>query len=263
MRRNTILIESITFWLNAFIPGEVYLDKERKESYTMPILGETGKTMFKAPPERLRPVLMPGFPGGIVPVPERFCYDTDYRSFSDKMTAKSRMHARIKVLFNQPADVWGKTCKLVDPDYRCDPTIQRNCETGAMRSEPQRASKHRMKYRLSAMTTGNNARVDFNLSAAHPFTYAAMMFGDVNVRGFFYIDYKARSLSLDCKIDSFPAFEAYASINDGTVRNLFMIDVPVGNTVTSLPGEAVGQVRRRICDSSGDGEFDDSCRYEN
>lgn len=263
MRRNPVLIESVTFWLNAFIPGEVCLDKEKKESYTMLVPGEPDKTMFKAPPERLKPVFMPGFPGGIAPVPERFCYDTDYRTFNDDTNAKSRMHARVKILSNRPADAWGRTCKMLDPDYRCDPTVQRHCETGAKRDTPRAASTRRMKYRLSARTTGNNARVDFVLPAAHPFTYAAAMFGDIDVQGFFHIDYKARSLSLDCKIDSFPAFEAYASINDGKATNLFMIDVPTGNTVTSLPGEATRQVRRRICDSSGNGAFDDSCRYEN
>jgi hypothetical protein len=39
------------------------------------------------------------------------------------------------------------------------------------------------------------------------------------------------------KIDSFPAFEAYASL-DGKTKTLFRIPPPPGNTVQSLPGRA-------------------------
>ncbi|MFL5033374.1 MAG: hypothetical protein ACJ8E1_26215 [Xanthobacteraceae bacterium] len=65
-----------------------------------------------------------------------------------------------------------------------------------------------------------------------------------------------RSLEIDGLIDQFPAFEAYATINDGAAVTLFQIPPPPGNTVMNLPGKANRRVRFRLEDRNGDGIFD-------
>jgi DNA-directed RNA polymerase specialized sigma24 family protein len=54
----------------------------------------------------------------------------------------------------------------------------------------------------------------------------------------------------------FPAFEAYATINDGAGMALFQIKPPPGSTVWKLPGWPRKRVSVIIRDDNGDGVFD-------
>jgi len=52
------------------------------------------------------------------------------------------------------------------------------------------------------------------------------------------VNVAARSVKFDGKIDQFPAFDAYATINDGLGIMLFQESPPAGNTIMNLPGTA-------------------------
>ncbi|WP_159452326.1 hypothetical protein [Singulisphaera sp. GP187] len=75
-------------------------------------------------------------------------------------------------------------------------------------------------------------------AAGDPLVSAA---ADIDYEGEFVIRPGAKSgevtIEFNGKIDSFPAFEAYASL-DGKVKPLFTSPPPAGNTVMSLPGLA-------------------------
>ena len=57
-------------------------------------------------------------------------------------------------------------------------------------------------------------------------------------------------------IDQFPAFEAYATINDGFGVMLLQEAPPKGNTVMNLMRTADRPFKRKLEDKNGDGIFE-------
>src|SRR5687767_11048192 len=93
-------INSIKFWINAFIPKNV-------PGYTKPRPGHPGETMIPGP--------------GINPFSD--CYHTDQRDFSNQIHAGSRIHSEAKVVFTGAMPV-------LTTWHNCDETIECDCEDG-------------------------------------------------------------------------------------------------------------------------------------
>ena len=69
---------------------------------------------------------------------------------------------------------------------------------------------------------------------------------EIDFVGTLTIDLVARSVKLDGKIDQFPVFEAYATVNDGVGVTLIQESPPTGNTVMNLPGKANRPISKTI-----------------
>lgn len=88
-----------------------------------------------------------------------------------------------------------------------------------------------------------------------PCSPSSALGGEIDMQATFVINVEARTLRLTAIVDSFPAFEAYATINDGAGVTIFTKSPPKGNTVMSLPGGASAQVQGFELYDRGNGQF--------
>jgi hypothetical protein len=222
-------IRSIKFWINAFIPKDI-------PGYTRPVPGSV-ITMIPGP------VLVPG----------SYCYHTDQRGFSYEIHANSRMHSEARLEprpFGAPPSMtqW----------HKCDTTTECNCKDGRVTCS-KKGLTSRMKFVLVPARIGSPtglAEIKVSCAANNPCSRSSRLFGDIDYSGLITISFVARSIEFDLKIDAFPAFEAYAAINDGAGAKVFQIPPPRGNTVMNLPGDANREVHCRLEDCNGDGVFE-------
>lgn len=219
-----VAINSMKFWINAFIPRQV-------PGYTQDVTKgpHVGKTMI---------------PG---PFPHSDCYLTDQRSFDAYIHAKSRMHSEFKVDFTglQPT---------LSQFHNCDRTTELDCIEGGCECN-EKGRKDRMKFVLVKPIKGRQVVVRMKCAANNPCAPTSRAFGDIDYTGTITLDIAQRSITFDGLIDDFPAFEAYATINDQEGIPVFRINPPRGNTVRDLPREAKRPIKAVIKDADGDGVF--------
>lgn len=242
-------------WINAFIPRDV-------PGYTREISmgSHRGKTAAPLPGlARANPLnLLKDWNVG---------YLTDQRSFSTSAIASHRMQSLIEVLLDT-------TPRVVRTSHTSSGTTEVNIDTGAqlghavadmrrcsfspliMHQQPAGIRRGTNQYR---MPLGGNFTVNYPTSALPPhpvyrirLTAAA---GDPLVSAAADIDYvgvfelsldPARPtkcmISFEGRIDAFPAYECYATLN-GVVKTLFRSSPPPGNTVLDLLGGANRSIR--------------------
>jgi hypothetical protein len=215
----SIGIDSITVWLNAFLPRDV--------------TGQT-TTLRDGPCAGKTAIVGPAY------------YVTDQRGFSSDRRASARMHSCVTV------DFTGST-PVVAQVHRCDPTIM--CEPRAD-AVPRRArsTTSRMRGVVSSVTPMVVIRLD--AVASHPFPTLTPVSGDSAYRGDIVVDRAARTVRVDLMVQLFPAFEGYASINEGPAAILFHQAPPPGVTELRLPAAAQRRIRCALHDGDGDGVFD-------
>ena len=218
-------IRSVKFWINAFIPRDV-------PGYTLAVPAgvHRGKTMI---------------PG---PNPASDCYLTDQRSFDNFIHAKSRMHSEFKI------ELAGPGSRLTQY-HNCDQTTELDCGDGDVESMAKGDSSRMQFTELPSPGPGKFV-VQMQCAASNPCAPTSRLFGDIDFRGKITIDVAARTLEVDAMIDQFPAFEAYATINDGAGFTLFRMAPPPGNTVRNLPRDADRPVKYRAQDRDADGVFE-------
>ncbi len=219
-----VAISTVKFWINAFIPGTVAgLTRVLSKG---PFAGKT---------------IVPGPPGS-----DEFL--TDNRGFSTSTTASSRMHSEFEVRFT-PAGP-----RLVSQAHRCDPSHEIEESTGKVVGTAT-GSTSRMNFvvRTPFGVGVNLVQVDMKGATSNPLVAASP---DIDYTGTITIDPSRRKLEMDIKIDEFPAFEAYCSINGGAAFELFVEPPPAGNTPFDLFGGANRPVKRRAEDRNGDGVFE-------
>jgi hypothetical protein len=249
----TVPIRSVKFWINAFIPRDI-------PGYTrvVPAGPHRGLTMI---------------PG---PSPVSDCFLTDQRTFSNNIHAKSRMHAEVKVDVSNPTPTLSQW-------HNCDYTTECDCEDGdveclkkgntsrmsfSLLPNPiQTSTSSRPRTMLLPQTTisyptgaprpaNQLIRIRMDCAASNPCSPSSRLFGDIDFTGTIEIDIVQRTIEFNGLLDQFPAFEAYATINDGAGVTMFQESPPTGNTVMNLPGKANRPKRCRLQDSDGDGIFD-------
>ena len=175
----------VTVWLNAFIPNNV------AGSRTVVAGPHAGSTVFPGP-----------FPGGT-------CFATDQRGFSSDVAASARVHAETRFSF----------------------------DSGAVRSEPPRStetvavscSDGNLKCQRTAIPSGQFATVRATKSGASLDLTAAAR--NPCVAGAPNVDFNGRlelvkiganvRVSFVGKVEAFPSFEMYASLNGGAPQPLF------------------------------------------
>ena len=218
VKRQAVLFQSVTFWINAFLPRDI-----------------TGATTL------LRRGPYAGYTAISGPL---YCL-TDQRNFSNDPRAQVRMQSQVTIDFSGDAPALTQT-------HRCDPTTECDAETGEVRCQ-RRASTERMQFALTAVAP--QVAVRMSCGASNPGTSASWAFADIDYTGTLVIDPIARSLAVDLKISLFPAFEGYASINEGMPILVFRYAPPAGLGPGRGPSGANRPIRTLLVDQDGDGVF--------
>jgi hypothetical protein len=206
-----ILIHAISFWLNAFIPRDIF------GATTMLLEGEyRGLTVLSAAP----------------------CYLTDQRNFSNEPRASSRMHSLFKV------DLTTSTPVLTQ-QHRCDDLIECDPASGNVLKK-QRVGTSKMKFSLESSTPTILIQMDCRYGDSIPGTDHGI--GETEYKGTIEIDPAARSINVDMMICLFPAFEGYAAMNNGPGAILFRHAPPAGILSLGPPRGAKRRIRARLDD---------------
>lgn len=214
-----IPIQSVTFWLNAFLPRDI-------AGYT---------TTLKWGP----------YAGLTAMAGPLYCL-TDQRNFSNDIRARARMHSEITL------DCSG-TIPALTQAHRCDVTTVCDGQDGEVKCQRQ-ASTSDMKFTLISVEPSVVIRLD--CKASNPCAPASSALDDIDYKGTIVIDPAARRIAVDLLIDLFPAFEAYAAINGGVGAILFRHAPPAGILALRLPPRANRPIRARLEDHDGDGLFE-------
>lgn len=220
-----IAIDVITVWINAFLPRDI-----------------TGLTT----------TLRDGPCAGKTAVEGPAFYVTDQRGFSTERRAACRMHSCVTVDFRAAVPLVGQA-------HRCDPTVM--CARGA-EAAPRgaRASTARMTGVVASLAPLVRVRLD--AVASHPFAALTPAGADIAYHGDIVVDAAARAVRVDLMVQLFPAFEGYASINDGPAGVLFRQAPVPGASQLRLPPGAHRRIRSTLHDGDGDGRFEGPLQRE-
>jgi hypothetical protein len=224
----------LQIWINAFIPKTV-------AGYTkeIPTGPHAGKTAIPLPaiadlnPVNLWKDLWNKFDTG---------YLTDQRGFSGSPSASVKMQSWVEVNLS--------SLQVTGMNHRSSGTTEVNLKTGVVlgfkvadmkncswKLVGGKGSPPPGGFLLSA-PPGVLFVLDLKASAGDPLVSAA---ADIDYEGRVVIKSGPTSgaeiIDFSGKIDTFPAFEAYASL-DGKTKAFFHEPPPKGNTVTNLPGAA-------------------------
>lgn len=159
------------------------------------------------------------------------CFHTDDREFSDDIGASHRMHSEVRL--ELPSLDWTEY-------HHCGETIEHDCEDGDIESRGT-ADTGRMHW-SNLRRSGNVVSLDLAAAANNPcFTGSP----DIDYQGTLTVDLSTRTVSFQGLVNGFPAYEAYATVNDGAGSTLFRHgpsgdpeslvgdpDVPVHGSVT-------------------------------
>ena len=166
------------------------------------------------------------------------CYLTDQRNFSNDLRASSRMHSFVKVDLTIPQPVLAQ-------QHRCDDLIECDLVTGEV-LQTRRGSTSKMNFSL--LDTTPTIRIGMECRYADSIPRAGHGIGEIEYRGTIEISPTARSIDIDLMICLFPAFEAYAVINDGPGAILFRHAPPAGILSLGPPRGAKRRIRSRLDD---------------
>jgi hypothetical protein len=189
---------SVKVWLNAFIPGSYYGNIDG-------VGAAAGHRLLPGPSSWFND-----------------CFHTDDREFSSDVTASARMHSEMRL---DLADL------SMSEYHGIGETVEYDCEDG---DEECRASADtsRMSW-TDPIRAGNVVTVGLSAAANNPCFSGSF---DIDYVGTVTIDLDTHSVSFDGAVNGFPAYEAYATINDGAGQELFTFG-PAG-TPADLAGEA-------------------------
>ena len=168
------------------------------------------------------------------------CYLTDQRNFSNDLRASSRMHSFVKVDLTIPQPVLAQ-------QHRCDDLIECDLVTGEV-LQTRRGSTSKMNFSL--LDTTPTIRIGMECRYADSIPRAGHGIGEIEYRGTIEISPTARSIDIDLMICLFPAFEAYAVINDGPGAILFRHAPPAGILSLGPPRGAKRRIRSRLDNES-------------
>lgn len=215
----SVPIQSVTFWLNAFLPWSIpgATTNLRQGPYA-------GYTAIAGP---------------------RYCL-TDQRGFSSNIGAESRMQSAVIIDFS------GSTPAMIQ-QHRCNYTTECDRKSGrVLRREKSNTS--RMKFTLASAEP--TVVIHMDCVASNPCTSAAWAFGDIEYKGAIAINQEKRSIAINLMIGVFPAYEGYAAINNGIGAILFRQMPPAGIKTMYVPPRTNRPIRSQLEDRDGDGVFE-------
>ena len=199
-------IDTVKIWLNAFIPHYI-------PDLTLP-----------APPPHDERTMIGG------PIPGT-CYLTDNRYFEPNIRASSRMHSEIKI------DVTSKIPVEVYQFHKCSETTEINCDTGKVTCDMEGKISGKRFYGLEG-TSDRQISVSLQAEASNPCVKVSEIIATICYLGTIRIDINSRVVEYHGFIDEFPAFEMYATANDGEGVEVIQVMPEKGKDIWNLPGGA-------------------------
>lgn len=240
---------SLKIWINAFIPQTVV-------GYTK-VLAKgplKGKTAVPLPGlARLNPLnLFKNWDAG---------YLTDQRTFDSSPSASVRMQSMVEITLSPDVKVKstshtssGTTEVDMDTGTQLDFGVANmsRCQFSALKVRPHTTILRTSPGRFPAVRYPTSGPPTYELElvgqASDPLVSTAADIDYVGVISFGVggpPDYKGTWVEFAGKIDAFPAFECYASLN-GQIKTLFTAPPPAGNTVTNLPFGANRSISKMV-----------------
>jgi hypothetical protein len=213
--------DRIHIWVKAFIPNS----HPGNPGYVKPVPAQPGRWVISAPVGS-------------------DCYMTDNRTFSGDPNASARMTTEFTFTVDNGSATTGPAGPK--PIFATGPTHDVNCATGADLLQPRTAATADMHMGHAAFADGIG-QVVIDCRAGNPFfvflpgTPISFPYApDIRYGGTFTYDTAKETLRFQGSTGVFPAFEAYAQLNDGAVQTLFRLDPGPGTTVISLTAAGTG-----------------------
>ena len=207
-----MVVQSVAVWLNVFIPWDI-----SGMTVSVPAGPHAGKTALDGTALLL----------------------TDQRAFSNDPRANSRMHSYVTI------DLAGSE-PAVMATHRCDWAIMCDREHGEVACRA-RAHTRRMTASLASV---DPVLVRLECVATHPCLGVLPALEELEYRGTVTYRPDVGALAIDLMVGLFPAFEGYASINEGPAIVLFRQAPPAG-IATSPSARAARRRIRTVVDDRG------------
>jgi len=162
------------------------------------------------------------------------CFLTDQRGFSSASGAKSRMHSQAWVSIKPDGYQWSQ-------QHYCGETTEVDCEDGDVEGR-RTQNNDKMAFKL---LSGSSSKValDFKAARNNPLVTGSP---DIDLIGTLTVDRVNKFVEFVGKVDEFPAFETYVSINRGSPRTVAQLGPKPGAGPGSLVGAANRAFRGRV-----------------
>ena len=194
---------TIEFWINAFIPLSV-------PGVTMPYPADTSKSMI----------------GNLLGISD--CFLSDQRSFDSDIGASARMHSETTVSLSGGSYSWTQI-------HYCGQTTEVDCEDGDVEGTATQSNDNMEFKELSG--SYDKVVLDFAAARNNPLWLGSP---DIDLVGTLTVDRINRFVQFQGKVDEFPAFEAYVSINGGAPQVIKQLGPAPG----ADPGNLIGPANR-------------------
>src|SRR5664279_4656707 len=204
-------VRTVKLWIKAFIPSTY------ERAVVVPGTGaHAGKTMVTGSWVMNR------------------CFLTDQRSFSSDIHADARMHSEIEIDVTKGKEIY--------QFHHCYDTIEIDPHNGIERCRAQGDTSEMRFYDFKVGTRQKRYTLKIKAGSKNP----CIRIAGVNIAP--NLDYLGSItvvvtddpshaiVTFSGKIEKYPAFEMYASANDGEAQTLFQVDVAPDSGVGDLPG---------------------------
>lgn len=136
------------------------------------------------------------------------CFHTDNRGFSPDVSASCRMHSEFQL---------DLTSHELRQTHYCGETIEYDCEDGDIECRAT-ADTSNMGFSNLRWQDGSTIMVDLAGAATNPCMLGSPKLG---YTGTFAVDLAARTVAFSGRVNRFPAYEAYATVNGGVTGTVF------------------------------------------
>ncbi len=214
-------VSTVKVWINSFIPRTV-----AGVTHTVPAGSHAGKTFVFGPPV---PALT--FPPSL----KRGAFLTSNRSFDTSVTrtpAHFKMHTDMVFDFTKSPPTLATT-HVGGESIEVDPV------TGAVLRTAFGSTLRMIAGPILPPLLGvplPAVKVPIKMSSSIPLVFGSGVIADMDVIGFLIVDPVARKVVFSGKVDEFPAYEAYMSVNGGAPLILFRQPILPGKTPNDLIG---------------------------
>jgi hypothetical protein len=162
------------------------------------------------------------------------CFLTDQRGFSSDIHAEARMHSEIEIDLAKGKETY--------QFHHCYDTIEVACKTGEERCRGQGDTSQMQFHDIEIAPDRTRARLKIKAGSKNPCVRIGVLkvAPNVDYTGAISIeisdDQRSAIVTFQGKVERYPAFEMYASANDGEPYTVFRVDAAPESGIRDLPG---------------------------
>jgi len=211
-------------WVNAFIPADV-------PGVTIPRPNHSGESMVPGAGP-------PGWVIGAKTTDE--CYLGDSRDFDNEIHASSRMHSEVEVGHLDTAPAVDFQWHQCGTSHGIDSSTGNELESATAATSGMQFSNLRGNATVDPVAgvdidpNPNLVQIDYDGAAAMPLLPSP----DIDMNFVFKADPVGGTVAFDGMVDEFPAYEIYATADNGSPKTMLNLMPPPGNTPLNLIGDA-------------------------